>query len=88
MQVLPEALDTALLVALIGAPDVFIESNRLVRLGQSGTAVEVMIQTNADYLGWSTALKTVPPFDWQQLTVAAGAWMVGGGAASPVLAMP
>ena len=69
---LPEAADTALLVALVGAPDVYLEQFRFLRLGQAGVAIEVMNSTGTDFLSWSPQSRNPAPVDWQQLVAAAG----------------
>jgi hypothetical protein len=72
VQLIPEAADVALLAALVGGPDAYLEANRLVRLGQLGTAAEIITLTQCPFLSWNATTKEEPPYDWQQLSVHAG----------------
>ncbi|KAJ9519284.1 hypothetical protein QJQ45_017942 [Haematococcus lacustris] len=72
VQLIRDTMDCALLVALIGAPDIYLESNRLQRLGGTGTAADVVASSSCAYLHWNDADLSQPPIDWQQLSVHAG----------------
>jgi hypothetical protein len=48
VQVVPDTLDAALLVALIGAPDQYLETNRLQRLPHSRSAAEALLAGKSD----------------------------------------
>lgn len=72
MQTLAEAKDSALFVAMVGAPDGFAEQNRLQRFTRLGYAAEQMLENSMDYLSWSTNSKTPAPVDWQLLTSLSG----------------
>eukprot|EP00967_Tisochrysis_lutea_P042863 scaffold51609_cov26-Tisochrysis_lutea.AAC.1 len=67
VHVLPESLDSALMVALVGAPSEYVENNRLLQLGNSGRAVEIVVSQQKDYLGWHAHSSAPAPSDWQQL---------------------
>ncbi len=73
VQALHESMDSALMVALTGAPDNFLETNRLQRLGQSGTAAEVLIASKAEILSWDPSTGDQLPTDWHKLVAGAGA---------------
>lgn len=67
-------MDVALLAAMAGGPDVFLEANRFVRLSQMGTAAEVITTHRLPFLSWDAAKDKdeEPPIDWQQLSAHAG----------------
>ncbi len=73
VQVVHDTFDTALLVALVGAPDQFLEAHRLQRLAGSGYAAEQLVTSKADHLSWTPSSSAQPPPDWAQLVAAAGA---------------
>ena len=72
MQCISENKDAGLLVALVGAPDPYLEKHRLQRLGNSNLALEHILNCNKDYLFWSGKEKAAAPSDWQQLADASG----------------
>ncbi|KAF5831320.1 kinase-like domain-containing protein [Dunaliella salina] len=76
VHVLPEALDSALMVALVGAPSEYVENNRLLQFGNSGRAVEIVVSQQKDYLGWHARSNTPAPSDWQQLHDQSGLMML------------
>lgn len=65
----------ALLVALVGAPDMYLESNRLLKLAKSGAAAEQIVTSNLEFLSWNTQGKSLPS-DWQLLVSGAGVFLV------------
>ena len=72
MQCISENKDAGLLVALVGAPDPYLEKHRLQRLGNSNLALEHILNSNKDYMTWCSKEKAAAPSDWQQLADAAG----------------
>ena len=73
MQTIAETLDAALIVALVGAPDNYLEHNRLQKLASgSGLAIENILANNSKFLMWRKDGSSLPaiPTDWQQLTSA------------------
>jgi len=76
VHVLPESLDSALMVALVGAPSEYVENNRLLQLGNSGRAVEIVVSQQKDYLGWHAHSSAPAPSDWQQLHEQSGLKML------------
>ena len=69
VQSIAEGLDTALIVAMVGAPDTYLESHRLQRLTPgSGHAAERLLQGGSKFLMWrKDAPLAAMPVDWQQL---------------------
>ena len=64
-----EAQDAALIVALVGAPDNYLEHNRLQKLVGGGQAVEGILRNGSKYITWRKDGPSLPamPTDWQQL---------------------
>ena len=64
-----EAQDAALIVALVGAPDNYLEHNRLQKLVGGGQAVEGILRNGSKYITWRKDGPSMPamPTDWQQL---------------------
>lgn len=86
VQALSEGGDTALLVGLLGAPDLFLEQNRLITVAGSDTAIARVMARGpaAGCLSWCAAAgggssgggssgtggSEAGPGDWQQLVAA------------------
>ena len=72
MQTIAETLDAALIVALVGAPDNYLEHNRLQKLSGGTQAIENLLANNSKFLMWRKDGPSMPsiPSDWQQLTSA------------------
>ena len=66
VQIVSEERDTALIVALVGSPDNYLEHNRLQRLGNSKFAVESML-ASLKYAEWRKDAPSTLPSDWEQL---------------------
>ena len=71
VQSIAEGLDAALIVALVGAPDTYLEANRLQRLSAgSGHAAEKLIHGGSRFLMWrndAPLAAAAMPSDWKEL---------------------
>jgi hypothetical protein len=72
VQCVSEGRDAGLLVALVSAPDVYVEKHRLQKLGNSNFALEVVLNSGKDFVSWAGKEKAAAPADWQQLADVAG----------------
>ncbi|GAX83961.1 hypothetical protein CEUSTIGMA_g11385.t1 [Chlamydomonas eustigma] len=72
VQTISEDLTAALMMAMIGAPENYLEQNRLQKLAGTGTgtAADVIVRTSSRYLIWRKDGAPAPlmPSDWKQLT--------------------
>ena len=67
MQTISDSEDAALLLAVTGSPEQYLEKNRLQRLGSRVFVAEHILST-MQYMTWSNTQQAEPAFqDWQQL---------------------
>ena len=69
VQTISDANDCALVVAMIGSPDNYLENNRLQRLGSGSYAAEAILRTSGAnrLISWKKESGTPTSTDWQQL---------------------
>lgn len=66
LQTISDNQDSALIVAMLGSPDNYLEQNRLQRLHGKGYAAEVVLKTQG-YVAWHRSTGQAAPTDWQVL---------------------
>jgi hypothetical protein len=69
VQTISDAQDCALIVALVGSPDNYLEINRLQRLGAGSYAAEAILRSSGPnrLITWKREQGTPSSTDWQQL---------------------